>query len=332
MGDSHTKPAGLDIAELEKSVRIYFPKGLAPLTQRTYESAQDRYLKFCALSATSPLPIGESQLCSYVSFLANEGLKHRTIKSYLSATRHLQISEGLGDPFHGISMPKLEYVLRGVKKHQAETMGGQREWLPITPHLLRQIKRVWDKSGDSRDIKMLWAACCLCFFAFLRAGEMSVPSDQAYDPAVHLSMGDVAVDDPCNPSTLQIKIKQSKTDPFRRGVNLFVGRTGLDLCPVAALLSYLSVRGSQPGPLFLFEDGRFLTRGRFVDAVRTALNSAGVDQQKYCGHSFRIGAATTAAARGIEDSVIKTLGRWESVAYLQYVRIPREQLSGLLVS
>ena len=158
---------------------------------------------------------------------------------------------------------------------------------------------------------------------------MSVPSDQAYDPAVHLSMGDVAVDDSRNPSTLQIKIKQSKTDPFRRGVDLFVGRTGLDLCPVAALLSYLSVRGSQPGPLFLFEDGRFLTRGRFVDAVRTALNSAGVDQQKYCGHSFRIGAATTAAARGIEDSVIKTLGRWESVAYLQYVRIPREQLSGV---
>ena len=98
---------------------------------------------------------------------------------------------------------------------------------------------------------------------------------------------------------------------------------------MAALLGYLSVRGSQHGPLFLFEDGRFLTRGRFVDAIRTALNSAGVDQQKYCGHSFRIGAATTAAARGIEDSVIKTLGRWESVAYLQYVRIPREQLSGV---
>ena len=102
---------------------------------------------------------------------------------------------------------------------------------------------------------------------------------------------------------LQIKIKQSKTDPFRRGVDLFVGRTSLDLCPVAALRGYLSVRGSQPGPL---EDGRFLTRGRFVEAIRTTLNPAGVDHQKYCGHSFRIGAATTAAARGIEDSEIKT--------------------------
>ena len=72
-----------------------------------------------------------------------------------------------------------------------------------------------------------------------------------------------------------------------------------------------------------------------MDLVRAALASAGVDQQNYCGHSFRIGAATTAAAKGIEDSVIKSLGRWESIAYLQYVRIPRCQLtsySSVLVS
>ena len=34
----------------------------------------------------------------------------------------------------------------------------------------------------------------------------------------------------------------------------------------------------------------------------------------------------TAAAMKVEDSIIKTLGRWESAAYLLYVRIPREEL------
>ena len=127
-------------------------------------------------------------------------------------------------------MPKLEYVLRGVKKHQAKTMGGgQRERLPITPRILRQIKGVWDKKGDSRDIKMLWAACCLCFFAFLRAGEMSVPSDKAYDSAVHLSMGEITVDDPSNPSMLKIKIKQSKTDPILAGSRSICGKNRLRL-------------------------------------------------------------------------------------------------------
>ena len=77
----------------------------------------------------------------------------------------------------------------------------------------------------------------------------------------------------------------------------------------------------------MFKDGRPLTRQRLVKALREVLQAAGVDQSKYSDHSFRIGAATTAAAKGIEDSIIKTLGRWKSVAYLQYVKIPREQLA-----
>lgn len=48
----------------------------------------------------------------------------------------------------------------------------------------------------------------------------------------------------------------------------------------------------------------------------------------FCGHSFRIGVATTATIKGVEDSTIQTLGRWESLAYLRFVRLPREQLAG----
>ena len=81
---------------------------------------------------------------------------------------------------------------------------------------------------------------------------MTTPDDGSYDSAVHLSFGDVAIDDPCRPTFLRVTIKQSKTDPFRKGVDLFIGRTGGDLCPVAAILSYMACRGAQPGPLFVF--------------------------------------------------------------------------------
>ena len=56
--------------------------------------------------------------------------------------------------------------------------------------------------------------------------------------------------------------------------------------------------------------------------VKQSLKKAGVDSTKYAGHSFRIGVATPAAACGIQDSLINTLGRWETTAYQLYVRIP----------
>ena len=46
----------------------------------------------------------------------------------------------------------------------------------------------------------------------------------------------------------------------------------------------------------------------------------------YAGHSFRIGAATTVAMAGLEDSAIQTLGRWKSSSYLLYIRMNPQQL------
>ena len=274
------------------------------------------------------MPVTESLLCAYVSYLADQHLKHATIKVYLSAIRQVQIATGLPDPFAGTAWPRLDQVMKGIKRVEAEKGTVKRECLPISPLILSKLRDAWSPTKGEHDTKMIWAACCLCFFAFLRAGEMTVPTDEEYDPSVHLSVQDISVDDAKHPSVLCIRIKQSKTDPFCKGVNLFVGKTGSLVCPVSAMLSYLCTRGMENGPLFKFEDGRVLTRQRFVAIVKEGLQRAGIDSSKYNGHSFRISAATTAAAKGIEDSIIKTLGRWESVAYLQYVKIPRSQLAG----
>ncbi len=39
--------------------------------------------------------------------------------------------------------------------------------------------------------------------------------------------------------------------------------------------------------------------------------------------------ATVAAQQGIQDSLIRTMGRWESTAYLRYIRTPKEVLCGV---
>ena len=150
-----------------------------------------------------------------------------------------------------------------------------------------------------------------------------------YDPEGHLSEGDVSLNSRSNPSVVRVHIKASKTDPFRQGVYVYLGRTDNELCPVAAVAAYLAVRGGLSGPFFRFSSGTPLSRELLVKHMRAALLSYGMDVSKYLGHSFRIGAATAASAMGVEDSMIKTLGRWQSSAYQSYVRIPRDSLAAV---
>ena len=179
----------------------------------------------------SPLPLYEFVLSKFVTHLADESLQYRSIKMYLSGLRYFQISAGLGDTYHG-HMSALDYVLKGVKQVWAMSSNGPRERVPISLTILCKIQRVWSVSAHDPDSKLLWAACCLCVsFAFLRAGEMTTPDEGGYDPAVHLSYADAALDNPRKPSFMRITIKQSKSDPFRTGMNLYIGRTGTDLYP-----------------------------------------------------------------------------------------------------
>ena len=133
---------------------------------------------------------------------------------------------------------------------------------------------------------------------------------------------DVAVDSHDQPSVISLFLRRSKTDPFGAGVTIILGRTDRIVCPVTALLGYLALRGQQPGPLFLFQDGSPLSRQRLISQVNSALAQKGISTTGILGHSFRIGAATAAARAGLEDSLIQTLGRWHSAAFLRYIRTP----------
>ena len=270
-----------------------------------------------------PVPATEAVLILFVAHLSLR-LSHSSMRSYLSAVRHLHVAQGYGDPL--VNALRLQLALKGLKRSKPRAKDTR---LPVTPYVLRRIKMALDREPCKQDNIMLWAACCLGFFAFLRSGEMTSPSGVKFDPEWHVTPMDIAVDSIQQPSFIQVTLKGSKTDQARQGIKLFVGRTNNDLCPVAAMLTYLSVRGFDRGPLFKTEQGLPLTRAKLVALLKTALTAAGIDPTRYSGHSFRIGAATTAAANGVSDATIQTLGRWASDAYLRYIRLPQQSLAQL---
>ena len=149
-------------------------------------------------------------LCNFVAFLGSQGLKCQSVKTYLSAVSHAQISAGFLDPFNNTDLSRLEFVLKGLKCQQAYQGAPTKSRMPITPDILRSLKRLWDPKAANTEIAMLWAACILGFFGFLRCGEFTCPSGQAYDPSCHLSLSDVAIDSPSNPSLMRVTLKQSK--------------------------------------------------------------------------------------------------------------------------
>ncbi len=309
---------------MEGAVQHYFTRGLAPSTHKTYSSDINKFNQFAHNLALPILCLYHNIYCYFVAYLASAGLSPATVKTYLAAVRHLQIAKGLPDPHQMESMAKLCLVERGVDK---EYRHPTRLRLPLTPPILRRIRTLWSEQATDPDIIMLWAASCLCFFGFFRMGEITTPSNAAFDPTIHLSVQDVAIHSVNDPRLLRVHLKQSKTDQLREGIDIFVARTDNDLSPVAAMLAYLAIRGAAPGPLFKFADGSVLSRGHFVLHIRDALKRLGLDSSVYSGHSFRIGAATTAAERGIPDSTIQALGRWKSASFLRYIRTHRQGLA-----
>ena len=125
-----------------------------------------------------------------------------------------------------------------------------------------------------------------------------------------------------------VKIKQSKTDPFQRGVDIYLGATGGTLCPIKAILPYLALTPKhRNGPLFIFEDGCSLTCQHFSSLLQNLLSRLGFNSTQYNTHSFHIGAATTAVQANIPHTFIQMLGRWKSNAYQRYIKTPPQELA-----
>ena len=268
----------------------------------------------------SPCPTDEWTLCLFATFLAGS-IQHSSIKVYLSAIRSLHIEEGFPDPL--IDSLRLRRVVRGIKRSQGSS---DMQRLPITDDILMVIFSALDLSLF--DHRMFWAACNLAYFGFLRSAEFTVPNLASFSCSLHQSLADIAVDSDTKPSCLRVRIKASKTDPFRKGCFIHIGRGNYPLCALQSVMDYLAVRGNSGGPLFLFQDGRPLSRPLLTNWIRQILARAGIPGS-FSSHSFRIGAATVAARRGIPDHLIQALGRWSSNAYQLYIRTPAEALANL---
>ena len=292
-------------------------------TAKVYHSAQKSYLSFCSQFDYKPLPLVETILLNYVSYLSLKQLSYSTVKVYYSAIKSYSITKGYGLPSERFYL--LNMALRSLEINST----GTRKKLPITLDVLDKIRLHMNNSYNDT---MLWAAMTLAHYGLLRSAEFTI--NTSYDHKVHISLADVSfhnADD--GTGYLKIYIKRSKTDKRNQGFYLHIGCSTTTVCAYCAMVKYYNmsnttINNTPTRALFVFNNGVCLSRSLFINQVKLYIALVGLDPRDHSGHSFRIGGATTAAAAGLSDWEIQILGRWSSNTYQRYIRTPTSVLVG----
>ena len=167
---------------------------------------------------------------------------------------------------------------------------------------------------------ILFKACFLvAFFGFLRIGEFTAYSQAA--SSISLEARDVTVDGMAPRRHIRLHIRASKTDQQGQGCYILIPEAVSSLlCPVHAVLAYLAVRPKLGSAFFCRFDGNSVTRREFTANLRKCLSFLDLPASRFASHSFRIGAATSAAMAGCTAEEIKKMGRWSSDVHKRYVR------------
>ena len=295
------------LQSLDKTWQDLIRNSVASNTSKQYASGQRKFLDFCNLIGAAPCPASEVLLMRYVASISNS-VRGSTVQSHLSAIRFLHIANGFPNPME--SYERLKLMVRALKKRS----GNIRQRAPVTVVMLEGIFRClnFQLFNDS----LLWAMIACAFFGFLRVSEFTTEGD--FDPNFNLELKDFSIERDL--SFASLRIKSSKTDPFRKGCTITLGAiSDPKLCPVAAMIAYLRRRGLASGPLFRSSNGRPASRSWFCRRLKESIAIIGVTGD-FTSHSLRIGAATAAAAAGLSAETIQAMGRWSSDAFKIYIR------------
>lgn len=185
--------------------------------------------------------------------------------------------------------------------------------LPITPLILGKRVNALEHTTSSPFLRaLLRAMYILAFCAFLRVGEITKTGNANHH---FLKFYDICVSQDVRVRTfIDVNIPHSKySKSHHTTLQLQENTTTPYLCPYRAVVHYLDLRkhSSCSEPLFSFLDGNPITRYFFTQQLQAALSFCDLNLHNHYTHSFRIGAASTAAAKGFYRTTTPDYGSME---------------------
>ena len=262
------------------------------------------------------LPIPVTMLACYGVWLADRGYKPTTVATRLAAVGWWSNLRGYGDP-------SKEFLVRRMLKGLRKGGPPKKQATPIRYGLLKRLVKSLPDFLPPYEAVMYKAVFLLAYFASLRISEYTGPARNGHC----LRLKDVGFQVVEGTRGLVLVFKSYKAS--KRPAKLFVPQAADPVCcPVSAIEQYLRVRPRGAGPLFVRDSSRKLTPYGVTKVLRETVKRQGLPVEEYTPHAFRAGRTTDLVDMGLQDSIIREPGRWNSKAYLEYVRFDLFRLPG----
>lgn len=278
-------------------VRHYLENALSENTRKAYRADIEHYQTW-----GGTVPANSERIAAYLSDHASS-LSIATLQRRLVSIAKAHTMQGLPDP---VKSDLVKLAMRGIRRVHGKP---QAQVAPIVKEdLVVMLSHIPDTLKGKRDRALLMLGFC----GALRRSEL-----------VALRCTDMETVS----QGIIITLPRSKTDQMGNGRKIGIPNGRGRICPVQSVKDWLVHSGANNGYVF-----RSITKGGVIseaplsdravaDIIKHYAQNAGLDPNRYAGHSLRAGLATSAAQHGISSWKIRQQTGHKSDSMLaRYIR------------
>jgi hypothetical protein len=315
VGDSHNLT--ISDAQLNRILTV-MGASWAPSTKETYGAGLLVFQVYCdahQIPENQRCPISPTLLLAFLSSCAG-AYSGSSLGNYAAGLKAWHLLHG--HPWL-VQTNELKAILDGATA-LAPPSSKRAKRDPFTPAILISMREQLDLN-DPKDAA-IFACITTAFYSVARLGELTVPALKDFDPARHITRGNVSEGQDRNllPVTI-FHLPSTKSSPIKGEDAYWAAQEDLS-DPKAALTNHLRVNPAENSThLFAWKHPkglRPLSKKEVIKRITTIASIAHIPNLK--GHSIRIGGTLEYLLRGVPFDVVKTMGRWSSEAFTIYLR------------
>ena len=270
-----------DIKSLELETLKNLRNSKSANTLRAYQADFKNFTAFCAKNGLNSMPTEPKILSLYLTHLSATS-KFSTLKRRIASISVIHKMKGhYLDTKHPVIMENLH----GIKRVKGSNQKAKK---PILINDLKLIINVINEENQSDKRKIRDRAILLVGFSggFRRSELVNIE----YEDVEFVTEG------------VKIFVKRSKTDQSGEGMTKAIPYfINSSYCPVKSLNEWFSISENKSGKIFDISDKSVAL------IIKKYVSLAGLDPNKYGGHSLRSGFATSTAESGAEERNIMAM-------------------------